>query len=168
VLVGLMGAGKSTIGAACARRLGRPLVDTDELVVAASGRTVAQLFADEGEAGFRAWEHQALSDACAAPEPLVIACGGGAVLDPANRAAMRATGLVVWLRASPEELAQRVGDDPERPLLAGAPAVVALERLARLRASAYEAAAHVVVDTDGLGVAAVTERVLEELVRCAV
>jgi shikimate kinase len=166
VLVGLMGAGKTTVGEECARRLGRAFVDTDDIVVAASGQTVSELFETEGEAGFRARERIALADACAAPEPLVIACGGGAVLDAGNRAAMRASGLVVWLRAMPAQLAHRIGDSDGRPLLAGASSVETLERLAALRAPAYEAAAHVVVETDDLAPAAVVGRVLEELDRC--
>lgn len=161
-----MGAGKTTVGQRCAQRLGRPFVDTDELVVATSGYTVSELFASEGEAGFRARERAALADACAAPEPLVIACGGGAVLDPENRAAMRAAGLVVWLRASPERLAARVGDGSDRPLLAGGPTRETLVRLATLRAPAYQAAADVVIDTDSLGPEEVVGRVLEELERC--
>ncbi|HEY8217335.1 MAG TPA: shikimate kinase [Acidimicrobiia bacterium] len=167
VLVGLMGAGKTTVGARCAERLGRPLVDTDEIVVATSGQSVPELFASEGEAGFRVRERAALVDACAAPEPLVIACGGGAVLDPENRATMRAAGLVVWLRASPRELAARVGDGSGRPLLTGAPTADALERLVAVRTPAYEAAAHAVVDTDGLDPETVAGRVLEEAQRCA-
>jgi shikimate kinase len=167
VLVGLMGAGKSVVGTRCAEQLGRPFVDTDDVVVATSGKSVAELFAAEGEAGFRARERTAVADVCAAPEPLVIACGGGAVIDADNRAAMRASGIVVWLRAAPHELAARVGDGAGRPLLAGVAPVDALERLATLRAPAYEAAAHVVVDTDGLDPHVVAGRVLEELHRCA-
>jgi shikimate kinase len=163
-----MGAGKTTVGARAAARLGRSFVDTDELVVATSGCSVAQIFAEEGEAGFRARERVAVADACASPEPLVIACGGGAVLDAQSRATMRAAGLVVWLRATPARLAARVGDDAERPLLEGAPAVEVLEQLATARAAAYEAAAHEVVDTDDLDVDTVTERVLEVLDRCTV
>jgi shikimate kinase len=167
VLVGLMGAGKTTVGERCADRLGRPLVDTDEVVAATAGQTVAEVFATEGERGFRARERVAVADACAAPEPLVIACGGGAVLDPDNRAAMRAAGVVVWLRASPLELAARVGDGAGRPLLAAGATPEALERLAAVRAPAYDAAAHVAVDTDGLDPDTVAGRVLEELRRCA-
>jgi shikimate kinase len=166
VLVGLMGAGKTTVGERCAEQLGRPLVDTDELVVATAGQTVAEVFATEGEQGFRARERVAVGDALASPDPLVIACGGGAVLDAESRATMRAAGLVVWLRASPRELAARVGDGAGRPLLAGGSAE-ALERLASVRAAAYAAAAHVVVDTDGLDPDTVAARVLEELQRCA-
>ena len=166
VLVGLMGAGKTSVGARCAAALGRPFVDTDELVEATAGQTVSEIFGSEGEAGFRARERTAVADACASPEPLVIACGGGAVLDPENRAAMRAHGVVVWLRASPERLAERVGSGDGRPLLGGGTPVETLERLAVLRAAAYEATAHVAIDTDGIGVDEVTSRVMQELASC--
>jgi shikimate kinase len=166
VLVGLMGAGKTSVGARCAAALGRPFVDTDELVEATAGRTVRDIFVTEGEGGFRARERAAVADACASPEPLVIACGGGAVLDAENRAAMRDHGVVVWLRASPERLAERVGSGEGRPLLDGGAPVETLERLAALRAAAYVAAAHVTIDTDGLGVDDVASRVMQELTSC--
>lgn len=167
ILVGLMGAGKTTVGERLAARLDRPFVDTDELLVATAGRTVPELFADVGESGFRALERTAVADACSSPQPLVIACGGGAVLDPENRRTMSGAGVVVWLRATPQHLAERVGDDDGRPLLAGPGALDTLERLAQVRAPSYEAASDVVVDTDGLAPDAVAERVLEEVVACA-
>ena len=159
VLVGLMGAGKTTVGQLCAERLARPFVDTDELVEAATGSTVAEIFAAEGEAGFRARERVAVVDACAAPDPLVIACGGGAVLDAGNRAALKRAGRVVWLRASPAVLSERVGSDPARPLLTDGP-VPTLARLAETRAAAYEDAADAAVDTEGLAPAEVADAVL--------
>ena len=119
VLVGLMGAGKTTVGERCAQLLGRPFVDTDALVESLTGSTVAEIFECFGEARFRAEEHRAVEDACASPEPLVISCGGGAVMDPENRARLRANGFVVWLAASPEVLAARVGSGDGRPLLRG-------------------------------------------------
>jgi shikimate kinase len=170
VLVGLMGAGKSTVGQACSMRLRRPFVDVDELVEANAARPVAEIFATDGEAVFRALERRALADACASPDPLVIACGGGAMGDPENRRTVRATGCVVWLTADPETLARRVGeglDRAQRPLLAGDDVPVAtLERLATLRAPAYEAAAHATVDTGARDVDTVTDIVLEEYARC--
>lgn len=161
VLIGLMGAGKSTVGQVCAERLRRPFVDTDALVETAAGAPVREVFAAEGESGFRAREAVAVADAVASPEPLVIACGGGAVLDPANRRALAANGFVIWLRAAPEALAARVGtDDRDRPLLAGGTSVATLARLARLRADAYAVSAHATVDTDDLRVGEVADRVL--------
>lgn len=168
VLVGLMGAGKTSVGMRCAARLDRAFVDTDEVIEATTGRSVTDLFRD-GEDAFRSLERQAVADACAAPDPVVVSCGGGAVLDPDNRRVMRATGTVVWLDAPARTLAGRVGEHAggSRPLLAGgAPTVETLERLAALREPAYEAAAHVRIDTDGLGVDEVSDAVLEELARC--
>jgi shikimate kinase len=163
VLIGLMGAGKSTVGARCATALDRPFVDTDRLVEVHAGMTVAEIFETQGEPAFRALERTVVGDVAASPAPLVIACGGGVALDPDNRRVLRDHGVVVWLRADAQELAQRVGSGAGRPLLqeTGGP-VGTLERLAVLRAPAYEATAHVVVDTDGLAVDRVTDRVLEE------
>jgi shikimate kinase len=167
-LVGLMGAGKSSVGRACAKRLQRPLVDTDELVVAASGRSVADLFAEEGEAAFRTLERDAVRDACESPEPAVIACGGGAVLDAENRAVLRSRCCVVWLRAPVATLARRCGTGAGRPLLAGpVPPEVALGRLADVRAPSYEAAAHVVLDTDGCSLDEAATGVLDAFSRWA-
>jgi shikimate kinase len=152
----------------CATRLDRPLVDTDELVVAAAGRTIEEIFATSGEAGFRALEQQAVADACASPQPLVIACGGGVVLDPRNRSVLHRTGFVVWLRAEPSELATRVRAEGRiRPLLPPAGEEQALERLATLREAAYDAVADVAVATDGRSVDEVADAVLEEVARCA-
>ncbi len=159
VLIGLMGAGKTTVGAECAQRLGRTFVDTDDLVVSTAHMTVEGIFADGGEPRFRQLEHVVVADVSASPEPLVIACGGGTVLDADNRRALRASGVVVWLRAPAATLVSRVGDGSTRPLLRDDPAG-ALARLVRLREPAYEAAAHACVDTDDLDVAAVADAVL--------
>lgn len=167
VLVGLMGAGKTTVGDRCATRLGRPFVDTDELVQTLAGRPVAELFATDGEATFRTLERQAVTDACASPTPLVIACGGGAVLDADNRRQLHTTGFVIWLRARPGVLAERVAaDGVERPLL-HAGALPTLTRLADTRAAVYEMIADAAVTTDDRTPDEVTDAVLEELARCA-
>lgn len=159
VLVGLMGAGKTTVGRECGRRLGRAFVDTDAEIERVAGRTVAEIFAAEGEVGFRTRERAAISEVCATSEPLVVACGGGAVVDEANRTVLRSAGTVIWLRATGATLAARVGSGTGRPLLVDDPAAV-LARLAVEREPAYTAAAHGVVDVDDLAVAAVADRVL--------
>jgi shikimate kinase len=169
VLVGLMGAGKTTVGKRCAEHLGRAFVDTDDVVEAATGVSVAEIFERDGEARFRELERSAVADVCASPSPLVVAVGGGAVLDPGSRRALRETGFVVWLQASPAELGARVGDTETRPLLGGANgAATTLARLAALRAPAYEDAADVTVDTEGSSVDEVARRVLEEFQSCNV
>src|SRR6476646_4378374 len=129
VLIGLMGAGKTTVGERCADLLGRAFLDTDQLVEANTRMGVADLFRHHGEQQFRVLERDAVADACASPEPLVIACGGGAVLDADTRKRLHASGLVVWLQAPPAVLGARVGDGSTRPLLRNG-SVATLGRLA--------------------------------------
>ena len=147
-LVGMMGSGKTTVSRLVAARLGWPLVDSDEQVERSTGRSVVEIFAEAGEAAFRAAEAAALAEAAASTRPLVVAVAGGAVLDPANRRLLREGGRVVWLRASTATLAARVGEGAGRPLLSGDPAGN-LERLAAERAPFYEEVADLVVDVDG-------------------
>jgi shikimate kinase len=151
VLVGMMGSGKTSVGRRVAGQLGWPFVDTDRLVEEAAGCSVAEVFATEGEEGFRRREAEAVAGALAAETPAVIAFGGGAVLDAANRSAAREAALVAWLQAPAAELSRRVAASPAaRPLLSGSgsPEVV-LADLAREREQAYREAAHVVIDTAG-------------------
>jgi shikimate kinase len=170
VLIGMMGAGKTTVGRRCAARLERAFIDTDDLIESTTGMRVAEIFETQGESGFRDLERVAVADACASPTPLVIACGGGAVLDADNRRRLRDAGVVIWLRAAPEVLSGRVTGEGRsvRPLLAGAgstPAAATLERLAGLRADTYEAAAHATVDTDGRTQDEVANAVVEAFAR---
>lgn len=150
VLIGMMGAGKTRVGELLAQRLGRPFADTDALVEAATGMTVAEIFATDDERGFRRHEAEAVRRASAL-RGQVVAVGGGAVGDPANLTHLRGTGDLVWLDADVAELRARVGDGADRPLLAG-PAAGAdqrLDLLRRERDGAYRRAAAHVVDTTG-------------------
>jgi shikimate kinase len=145
----MMGAGKSCVGRLLAARLSRPFLDTDARVAELAGRSIAEIFAAEGEAGFRARERAVL--AALPEEGAVIALGGGAPVPEENRALLRAKGVLVWLDARPETLAGRVGLAEGRPLLAGLDAAGRAERLEALRserASAY-ARAELRVETDG-------------------
>lgn len=157
-----MGAGKTSVGQRCATALGCGFIDTDDLIRATSGMTIPEIFELEGETGFRSRERTAVGEAVASPEVLVIACGGGAVVDAENRRALGAAGFVVWLTADPNELATRVTADgvTTRPLLAAGPTTATLTRLAEARQDAYAAAADVSVATDGLDLGAVTDAVL--------
>jgi shikimate kinase len=162
LLVGMMGAGKSTVALLVARRLCRPCVDTDEEVERVVGRSVSAIFSSRGEAWFRVEESRVLAAVLGDPVPAVVSVGGGAVLDPVHRVALRAAGTVVWLRARPETLARRVGRNVDRPLLAaaaGGPAV-ALARIEAERRPLYEEVASEVIDVDDLTPDAVADRVL--------
>jgi len=158
LLVGMMGAGKTSVGRALGQRLGWPYLDSDEEVRRRTGRTVPELFAERGEAAFRAEESAALAAACSSTHPLVVSVAGGAVLDEGNRRLIAASGLVVWLRASLATLTQRVGDGRTRPLLGDDPGA-ALARLYPDRARLYEALADLVVDVDGVPVDRLVARV---------
>lgn len=156
VLIGMMGVGKSSVGRRVALRLGRQFLDTDKLVEEEAGCTVAEIFAGEGEAAFRALESAAVRRTLESDPYAVIAFGGGAVLDGANASLARQLALVVWLQAPAWELARRVSASMRRsggtarPLLAqGRPPEVVLEEIAGQRENAYKAAAHVLVDTAG-------------------
>jgi shikimate kinase len=166
LLVGMMGAGKSTVARLVAARLGRPHVDTDVEVERVAGLSVSELFSARGEAGFRAEESRVVTSVLAAAVPSVISVGGGAILDSAQRRAMRAAGPVVWLRARPDTLARRVGRGGDRPLLDNAgdspsrgPAT-ALARIDGERRGLYEEVASVVIDVDDLTPGAVADRVV--------
>lgn len=159
LLVGMMGAGKTTVGRLLAERLGWRYIDSDAQVEAATGRGVAQIFAEEGEAAFRAEESRALAAAVDSEDPAVVSVAGGAVLDPGNRELLRAAGAVVWLRARPDTLARRVGTGRGRPLLDGDPAGT-LARLDAVRRPIYQELADFAVDVDDLAPAAVAERVV--------
>ncbi len=159
LLVGMMGAGKTTTGQLLAASLGWRYCDSDADVEADTGLTVPELFARDGEAAFRRAEATVLARACALAVPSVVSVAGGAVLDPDNRARIAASGTVVWLRARPETLAARVGDGAGRPLLGDDPAE-AMVRLSAQRAPFYEEVADIVVDVDDLGPEEVAERIL--------
>jgi len=152
VLVGMMGAGKSTVARLLAEAFGCPALDTDEMVERRVGMTVAEMFGDEGEEAFRAAESDAIGELGRFAGPMVASVGGGAVLSGANRAALRSVGTVVWLRALPATLARRVGRGTGRPLLrrAGAGPLEALAQIAEERQAFYEEVADLVVDVDGL------------------
>jgi shikimate kinase len=150
VLIGMMGSGKSAVGLALAGRLGRNFVDVDACIEADAGRPVAAIFDEEGEAGFREREREAIAEATKT-QNVVIACGGGAVLDPANVSQLKTHGTIVWLRVTPEVAAQRLRTDRGRPVLQRMEGdlVDRLDALIAARAPAYETAADLSVQADG-------------------
>jgi len=161
IITGFMGTGKTEVGRRLARALGRTFVDTDRLVEAKVGRSVAAIFASEGEARFRELERAAVAEATTIPDA-VVATGGGTLVDPENRRRLAAAGPILCLTASPREILRRVGDPASRPLLAAcrsdAERLARIEELLAARATAYGSASHT-IDTTGLTVDQVVERV---------
>ena len=148
VLVGLMGSGKTTVARIAAERLGRQVIDSDAVIEKATGRTVREIFATDGEDAFRAHETAALLDALASSEPAVIAAAGGVVLREENRAALkRSNAKVVWLCATPALLVDRVMSGGHRPLLDDDPAGT-LQRMYDTRQSLYREVADAIVLVD--------------------
>jgi shikimate kinase len=159
ILVGMMGAGKSTVGRLAAERLGWGYLDSDAQVMAETGRTVPELFAERGEDAFRAEETRVLVGALSGGQPVVVSAAGGVVLSEANRSLLAGSGTVVWLRANPATLAGRVGSGDGRPLLGEDPAR-AMRELDAVRRPLYASVAAAVVDVDDLAPAEVVDRVL--------
>ncbi|HEX3793230.1 MAG TPA: shikimate kinase [Acidimicrobiales bacterium] len=160
LLVGMMGAGKTTVGRLVAEQLCWEYRDSDADVEAATGLTVPELFARDGETAFRDAEAAVLMRACASTEPVVVSVAGGAVLRAETRDLLTASGTVVWLRAEPATLARRVGDGRGRPLLGDDPAA-ALVVLNAERAPLYAQVADVTIDVDDLSAPVVAGRIVD-------
>jgi len=164
VLVGMMAVGKTTVAQAAAARLGRVLFDSDAMIEQRTGRTVREIFADDGEPAFRAMESDVLQSALASPEPAVIAAAGGVVWSPVNRTALNAANAhVVWLRAEPSTLLRRIASSRaatgHRPLLDDDPAST-LQRMFDERDVLYRDVADAIVVVDERSIDEVVEEVL--------
>jgi shikimate kinase len=163
--IGLMAAGKSTVGARVAAALGWPLVDVDAEVEARTGKTVAELAYEGGEAAFRPWERLVVIESLDARDPSVLAAPGGIALDPEARKAIGALDVVaVYLRADPDTLAARIAkdDDHDRPLVGDRP-LGTLQHMFRDRDATYRALADVEVQVDGRTAEEVASLVLDAL-----
>ena len=161
-LIGFMGAGKSSVSAGLGRMLGREVVEMDERIAAQEGMSIPELFAQKGEPYFRACE-TALLKSFAQGAPRIVSCGGGVPLREENVAAMRESGTVVLLTASPEVILERVKDSDERPLLQGHKDVPYIAALMEQRRPRYEAAADITVDTSRLNIEEVCRQVLRQV-----
>jgi len=161
-LVGMMGAGKTTVGRLLARRLKLRFLDSDHEIERRCGAAVPLIFDIEGEAGFRARESAVLAELTAL-EGVVLATGGGAVLAEDNRRRLSASGAVVYLRAQPEDLYERVRQDRNRPLLATADPLGRLRSLYLERDPLYRSVADLVVDTGRQSVQTLVRTLIDEL-----
>jgi shikimate kinase len=161
-LIGPMGAGKTTIGRQLARRLGLRFLDSDREIERRSGVDIQTIFDFEGESGFRQRE-RSMIDELTQRDGIVLATGGGAVLDPDNRDMLRNRGLVIHLATTVDEQVRRTRRDRIRPLLQNSDRRATLERLAQERRPLYEEIADITIETDGRHSRKTLERVLQQL-----
>ena len=163
ILVGFMASGKSHVGRILSERTDMRLVDADTEIVARAGKSIEEIFADEGEAGFRNLEREVIAELCG-ESGQIISAGGGAFVEPENRRVMLAGGTVFCLQASPETIYRRLKTDDEsgqaaRPLLAGPDPLGRIRELLAERAEAYGQAHHR-INTDEVTAEEVAEKVL--------
>ncbi|MBV9095252.1 MAG: shikimate kinase [Streptosporangiaceae bacterium] len=168
VLVGFMGAGKTTVGTLLAAALALPFADSDQVIERRDGRPVRQIFAEDGEPAFRASEHRVVAELLGAPDPkpLVLALGGGAPEHPATREALAAVPHVAYLHVGYEQALARAGGDADpgsRPLLARPD----LRELYQRRLAVYAAVATLTVATDGRTARAVAGDIASQIFRTA-
>ena len=161
-LVGLMGAGKTTVGKALAKKLNKRFIDSDHEIEARTGATIPLIFEIEGEASFRRREAEVIRD-LTAQDDIVLATGGGAILDPESRTYLNSRGTVIYLRASVHSLLQRTSHDKNRPLLQKGDPRKTLEELTRIRDPLYNEVAHFVIDTGRPNVQYLMHSILSQL-----
>ncbi|TSE20223.1 Shikimate kinase 1 [Tepidimonas alkaliphilus] len=162
VLIGLPGAGKTTVGRQLARRLQLPFVDSDAVIEERLGCSIREFFEREGEEPFRDLEEAVLEELTRG-EPCVLSTGGGAVLRAANRQRLRARGRVFYLRSTPEELMRRLRHDRTRPLLQVTDPLQRLRELHAVRDPLYRETAHHVIDTGRPSVTLLVHTILMQL-----
>jgi shikimate kinase len=162
VIIGPAGAGKTTVGRALAKRLGKAFHDSDREIETRTGVRVAHIFEIEGEDGFRKREAETI-ERLTSLEDIVLATGGGAVLDPTNRERLKGRGFVIYLHAHPRELWQRTRHDRTRPLLQNADPRQRLEDLYAVRDPLYRETADAVVETGRQGVSLLVAQALAKL-----
>jgi shikimate kinase len=162
ILTGFMGTGKSTIGKAIAKRLGRPFIDTDTLIEDEVGVTISAIFAERGESQFRLLERAVINRVCTQQQAAVIATGGGAMVNEENVQRLKESGTVICLTATPEIIFSRVRGNEDRPLLQGDNPLEKIQGLLEARAEAY-AKADCMIDTSRLSIEEVIEKICTNL-----
>lgn len=162
-LIGFMGTGKTAVGRMLAKKLGKEFIELDTLVEEKAGKSIPDIFEQDGEIVFREYEIETIKE-IADRENAVIACGGGIVLNKINVDRLREKGVTVCLTASPEVILRRTsGNKNDRPLLAVSDRARQIEELLDFRQPFYERSADIIIDTSSLNVGKVAERIIEKL-----
>ncbi|MDH5641798.1 MAG: shikimate kinase [Nitrospira sp.] len=163
VLIGYRGTGKSTVGKIVAARLGRPVISTDAEIVKRAGKNIPEIVAQHGWEYFRDLESQVCGE-LAGQDAIVIDTGGGAILRSENVEQLKGNGILFWLTASVESIAQRIGRDNQRPSLTGTKSFVEeIEEVLRERTPKYRTAADHIIETDGRSILQIADEVLARL-----
>lgn len=157
-----MGAGKTTVGRALAKKLNKRFIDSDHEIEARTGASIPLIFEIEGEASFRQRESEVIRDLTAQSD-IVLATGGGAILKPENREYLKTRGTVIYLRAGVNSILQRTSNDKSRPLLQTADPRARIEQLAREREPYYLEVADFVVDTGRPNVQSLVQTIIAQL-----
>lgn len=157
-----MGAGKTTVGRALAKKLNKRFIDSDHEIEARTGASIPLIFEIEGEAGFRQRESEVIRDLTSQSD-IVLATGGGAILRPENREYLKTRGTVIYLRASVSSILQRTSHDKNRPLLQTADPRQKLEQLAREREPFYLEVADLIVETGRPNVQSLVQTIISQL-----
>lgn len=165
ILIGFMGAGKSSIGRELAELCRRPLEDTDKLIEKQKGMAISRIFAEAGEETFRQMETDLLRKLKKQEPGVILSCGGGLPLREENRDLLKAAGMVIYLRTSPETVLKRLAHDTTRPLLQGDNVDEKVHRMMKERESCYLDACHETVDTDGKTIGEIAQEIQELLYR---
>ena len=162
-LIGFMGTGKTAVGQVLATRLHRKLIEVDSVIKKIAGKTIADIFRDDGEIAFRELEIKAIKNA-AAGEKQVIACGGGVVLNTINIDRLQATGVVINLTASPEIILERLAQDGDnRPLINVNWPPERIKELMQFRKPFYDRATDITINTSKLSIDAVADKIIDRL-----
>lgn len=165
ILIGFMGAGKTSVGRKLAELCRRPLEDTDHLIEKKQQMTISQIFAEHGEAAFRQMETEVLEELKAKEAGVILSSGGGLPLRVQNRALLKEAGLVIYLRTSPDTVLKRLAHDTSRPLLQGEHVQEKVHQMMKEREDCYLDACHEVVETDGKTIGEIAEEIQDLLYR---
>jgi len=162
-LIGFMGTGKTVVGKALAEKLGKEFIELDALIERKAGKTIPEIFQQDGEIAFRELEIEAAGDV-SEKKNAIIACGGGVVLNKINIDRLKQESVIVYLTASPEAILKRTSfDKNERPLLEASDKASEVRRLLQFRKPFYERAAEITIDTSKLDIDSVVTRIIEKV-----